>query len=98
MKKAKAKHGPFALDALRGQGGREVPLHALSRLLREHPRPESWGAPHTKRRHQNDAAEATEVRCAARARCGLTFFTLACSALESFSAFLASFSSCFAVN
>lgn len=27
-----------------------------------------------------------------------TFFTLACSALESFSAFLASFSSCFAVN
>lgn len=28
----------------------------------------------------------------------LTFFTLACSALESFSAFLASFSSCFAVN
>lgn len=28
----------------------------------------------------------------------LTFFTLACSALASFSAFLASFSSCFAVN
>lgn len=28
----------------------------------------------------------------------LTFFTLACSAFESFSAFLASFSSCFAVN
>ena len=30
--------------------------------------------------------------------CGRAFFTLACSALESFSAFLASFSSCFAVN
>lgn len=28
----------------------------------------------------------------------LTFFTFACSAFESFSAFLASFSSCFAVN
>lgn len=48
------------------------------------PAPEAWGR--SLRACRMDPADV------------LTFFTLACSAFESFSAFLASFSSCFAVN
>lgn len=71
--------------------------------------PERRASAHTGRRQRHtpqklqegegDAARRPRsARCPRSARRGLTFFTLACSALESFSAFLASFSSCFAVN
>lgn len=80
---SKRKHRPRVTFLLWTRAGTEAEKGALQAL---------GGPPPmevTARGHQEQRQWMAEC---------LTFFTLACSTFESFSAFLASFSSCFAVN